>query len=402
MPGALDGLLIVEVGDFISAAYCTKLLADLGADVLKIEPPAGDSARRYGPFRDDVPDLEASGLFIYLNTNKQGLALDLANESARELLDGLLRQADVLVENVEHTDLQRLGLDFATIHAAHPDLVVTSISTFGRAGPHAHFRGHGLQASAGSTVAHRTGDPARSPLAKPLNEPELLGGLHAAAATLIAIMARDQGAGGQHIDISIQDILASVTSGPALAATVFGGRAAPGRTGNRVAAFFPWCVLPVADGFMEFITMQERHWRHVIDYIGNPEWAADPRFADIYSRVPHAPEIEAHMVAAVGNRTRAELWADCRKLGVSFQPVHRIDDIMASEQLADRQYFVVTTDGQGRDVVVPGAPYSLSDTPWALRTPAPRLGEHTVEVLRERLGLDDASLATLCRAGAIL
>ena len=402
MPGALDGLLVVEVGDFFSAAYCSKLLADLGADVIKVEPPSGDRARRYGPFRDDIPDLEASGMFIYLNTNKQGMVLDLSNEDAREILDGLLRQADVLVENLEPADLARLGLDFTTVRAVHPDLIVTSISTYGREGPHAHYRGHGLQGSAGSTVAHRTGDPARSPLAKPLNEPELLGGLHAAAASLLAVMAREQGAGGQHVDISIQDILASVTSGPALAATIFGGREASGRSGNRVSAFFPWCVLPVADGYMEFITMQERHWRHFIEYIGSPHWASDPRFADMYSRVPYAPEIEAHMVAAIGHRTRAELWADCRRLGVSFQPVHRVDDIMASEQLADRGYFVATVDGQGREVVVPGAPYRLSDTPWSLRTAAPQLGEHTAEVLRERLGLNDADLANLCRTGAIL
>ena len=109
MPGALDGLLVVEVGDFFSAAYCSKLLADLGADVIKVEPPSGDRARRYGPFRDDIPDLEASGMFIYLNTNKQGMVLDLANEDAREILDGLLRQADVLVENLEPADLARLG-----------------------------------------------------------------------------------------------------------------------------------------------------------------------------------------------------------------------------------------------------------------------------------------------------
>lgn len=218
----------------------------------------------------------------------------------------MLPRIDVLVENFQPDEFEKLGLDPIQLQAEFPELIVVSISTFGREGPHASYRGRGLQASAGSAVAQRTGDPARSPLAKPLNEPEYLGGLHAAAAMMVALLARDQVGRGQHIDIAIQDILASVTSGPVLSMLLYGGRGAAGRTGHRVMSFFPWTVLPVADGYVEFITMQERHWRAFIGYLGNPEWAEDPRFQDIFSRAQHAEEIEAHMVEALRTRTWAQ------------------------------------------------------------------------------------------------
>ena len=185
---ALQGLRVVEVGDFVSAPYCTKILADLGANVIKVEPPEGDRARRYGPFRNDVPDEEASGLYAYLNTNKRGIALDLAEAGDRETLDRLLESADVLVEGVEPRDVATFALDYPTLHDAHPSLIVTSISVFGRNGPLAGYRGHSLQAAAGSLIAHRTGDPNRSPLSDPVNKPEFLGGVHGAAATLLACL----------------------------------------------------------------------------------------------------------------------------------------------------------------------------------------------------------------------
>ena len=175
MAGALQGLRVVEVGDFISAPYCTKLLADLGAAVIKVEPPEGDRARRYGPFRADVPDEEGSGLYAYLNTNKRAIALNLAEKADRETLDGLLESADVLVEGVEPRNVATFALDYQTLRSAHPSLIVTSISTFGRNGPLADYRGHSLQAAAGSLIAHRTGDPKRGPLSDPVNKPEFLG-----------------------------------------------------------------------------------------------------------------------------------------------------------------------------------------------------------------------------------
>ncbi|MDA1002403.1 MAG: CoA transferase [Chloroflexi bacterium] len=383
MTGALEGLRVLEVGDSVSAAYCTKLLADLGADVIKVEPPEGDRARRYGPFREDVADTDASGLFVYLNTNKRGIVLDIRDAGDRATLDHLADSVDVLVEGVEPELLASHGLAYADVRSAHPSLIVTSVSAFGRQGPYAHYRGFGLQVSAGSMVAYRTGDPHRSPLAKPLNEPEFLAGVHAAAATMLAVLFRDRTSRSQYVDVAGQDALAATTSGQSLAIAVSGLRAPASRSGHRVTAYYPWTVLPVADGYVEFITMQDRHWRSFLEEIGNPEWGADPRFQDMWERVQYADELDALILRAVGNRTRADLWEAFRKRRISFQPVQRIDDLVESGHLKERGFFVEALDGNSRPMKVPGAPYQLSGTPWELTRKAPRLGEHTREVLDE-------------------
>ncbi|MFN0148683.1 MAG: CaiB/BaiF CoA transferase family protein [Dehalococcoidia bacterium] len=401
MASALEGLTILELGGGISAAYCTKLLADLGAEVVKVEPPGGDPARRHGPFPGDRPDPEASGLFTYLNTNKRGIALDLASEDGRDLLERLVERVDLVVENLDPAELDACASWPEEFRARHPGVLLTSISPYGRSGPRARWAGFGIQASAGSSVAFRTGDPKRSPLAKPLNEPDFLGGVHGAAASLVALRVYEGSGAAQHADISLQDILASVTSGPSVGAAVYGQRRPMTRTGHRVEAFQPWTVLPVADGHMEFITMQERHWRSFVDYLGSPEWADDPRFGDMLLRAQNVDALEPHLRAAVRERTRAELWEACRERGISFQPVQRVDELVHSDHLRERGYFQDVRSGSGAAMRVPGAPYKLSATPWALRRPAPRFGEHTSEVLDEFLGLSPAKMTELSRAGAL-
>lgn len=381
MAKALEGLRVVEVGDFVSAAYCTKLLADLGADVTKVEPPHGDRARRYGPFRNDIPDAEASGLYVYLNTNKRGLTLNLGAASDRATLDRLLDGADVLVENVEPAEVSVFRLDYSTLHAAHPSLIVTSISAFGRQGPFAEYRGHSLQAAAGSLIANRTGDPKRSPLSDPLNKPEFIGGVHGAAATLMSVLFRDRTSRAQHVDIAIQDVLNVVTSGQVLGMVLDGTAMIAERAGHRVPVFYPWTVLPVADGYMEFITMQDRHWRAFLEELGNPEWGDDPRFQDMLERVQFADELDGLIVKAVGDRTRADLWQAFRERKISFQPVHRIDEVVESDHMKEREFFQEVLDGRSNPITVPGAPYRLSATPWAIERKAPSLGEHTDGVL---------------------
>ncbi len=375
MPEApLAGLRVLELGEFVSAAYCTRLLADLGAEVVKVEPPHGDRARRYGPFRGGVPDREASGLFLFLNRGKRLVTLDLGTAAGREAMHRLAIEADVVVENLEPADVGRFGAGYASLAELKPDLIVTSISAFGRSGPRAHWRGHGLQAAAGSSVAQRTGDPARSPLAKPLNEPEFLGGLHGAAATLLAVRLREQGGPGQHVDVAIQDVLCAVTSGTLLVAAIFGGRTPPGRSGHRYPVFFPWTVLPVADGYMEFVTMQDRQWQAFIEEIGSPDWASKPRFQNRITMTQYADELEKLLLAAVGQRTRADLWEACRRRRISFQPVHRIDELIESEHLRQRGFFVEILDGRGGTITVPGSPFVIDGL---------RAGESWVGALRE-------------------
>ena len=192
-PRALEGLRVVETGDFISAAYAGKLLADLGADVIKVEPPEGDSARRHGPFAGDVSDPEKSGLFLFLNTNKRSVALDLESEAGRERLRTLAREADIVVHNHRASDLRRWGLTYEDLSADHPELVMSAITPFGHGTPRADWEGTALTATAASGLPNYIGDADRAPLWLPFSAADFQGGVHGAAAALLAHRERRTG-----------------------------------------------------------------------------------------------------------------------------------------------------------------------------------------------------------------
>lgn len=401
---ALDGINVLEIGDNVSAPYAAKLLGDLGADVIKVEPPGGDSARRYGPFRDDIPDREASGMFVFLNTSKRGITVDIAQPAGQEILKRLVERADVVIENMDHRDMVATGLTAELMRSWNPQAVVTSISPFGRSGPRAHWRGDGLQAAAGSTVAQRIGEPDRAPLKKPLNEEDFLGGVHAASATLMAVLGAELNGEGQHVDISLQDILASVTSGGAVANALYSTRGMASRGGHRANAFYPWTVLKVADGFMEFCTIQRRQWDAFLDEaVGDAPWRKDPRYDNLVmvTAQGHADALDADLLSSIEHYTRSELWEIARRTRATFHPVFRIDELVNSDQLGVRGFFVEAADGNGDAVTMPGAPYQMWETPWAMSRPAPRLGEHTSEVLMDELGIDPDEMVRLSRAGVI-
>jgi crotonobetainyl-CoA:carnitine CoA-transferase CaiB-like acyl-CoA transferase len=334
MNQALAGIRVVEIGDFISAPYCSKLLADLGADVVKVEPPSGDSSRRYGPFRDNVADPEASGLFAYLNTNKLSVVLDMSSGADRESVRSLVADADIVVESLESRAWQGSQLSYPWFQAANPSIILTSITPFGRKGPRAWYRGDGLQAAAGAGFLARTGNPDRYPLALPLNLTEFLAGVHAAAATLMALRWREWGGTGQWVDIAMQHVEAVALSGLVLPSVVYGTRGVPGRAGNRINTYYPYTMLPVADGFMEFHATQDRQWNAFIEAIGSPTWTIDERFRNRFTMVEYGDELDELIVGTVGHLTREELWRLCRANRVPFHPVHRIDEVVQSEHLS--------------------------------------------------------------------
>ena len=373
--GPLTGLRVLELGDFIAGPYCAKLLLDLGADVIKVEPPEGDRSRRYGPFRGGVPDPEASGLFAFLNSGKRSTVMHLGENGDREALRPLAEAADIIVENLDPETWFGGGLSYEWFQSINPDAVVTSISAFGRQGPHARFKGFGLQAAAGATFLQRTGDPDRYPLVLPLNNTEFNSGVHAAAATLMAQCFRDRGGGGQWIDIAMQHAELTATSGSVIATVVYGTQGIPKRGRNRVNTYYPYTVLPVADGYMEFITTQDRQWKSFLDGIGNPAWAEDERFSNRVEMVRYGDELDQRMIEAVGHLTRDEIWKICRARRIAFQPVHRIDEVVNSDHMAFRDWFARTTDGLGEPVLTPGQPYRLSATPTSAPAPPPRLAE---------------------------
>ncbi len=379
---ALGGLRVVELGAGIPAAYATKLLADLGADVIKVEPPGGDPLRLHGPFPNDEPHPETGALHLFLNANKRGVTADLEDEDGRSRLLDLARHAHLVIHNIPPRDMERLRIEHADLATARPDLVMVSITPFGYDTPHRDWRGNSLVTQAASGLVHRIGDPGREPLALPFAAADFQGGVHGAVTALAALRARRLTGRGQHAWIATTEIIGSVMAGSGLAGYVFNGQNRP-RSGFHNPGFYPWQVAPVKDGFFEVITMVDDHWRRFVELMGDPEWAGDERLEDRWLSFQWADELDAYWHPWLAERTKEELSRTFWDLRIPFQPIHSIDEIASSEHLEARDFWVDVDHPVAGRYRALGAPYRLSATPWRLERPAPRLGEHNDEVAAE-------------------
>lgn len=395
MQGALSGFRVLELGDLVSAAYGTKLLADLGADVIKIEPPRhGDRARARGPFIGGAPHPERSGLFLYLNANKRGVALDVTTPEGHELLERLASGADLLVHNVHPSEMAAHGLDFARLHRANPRLVMTSISPFGLTGPHAHYRATDVVTWSAGGLATLNGDPAHPEL-PPLktfgDQSGFQGGLNAAVASLGALFARLTTDRGEHIDVSLQESVAAILE------LTFEFWPYTGLVASRLGAkpIQPLCFMECRDGWIFICCVEEHQWRAFVELMGNPEWAELELFENRLARGQNFDALQAFLQEWCREQSVQELYDAAQRRRIPFAPVSTMGDLLASPHLKARGFFATIHHPVAGEVTLPGAPYRLSDTPWALRTPAPTLGQHTREVLAEL----DADVDALVAAG---
>jgi len=399
---ALSGLKVVEYGSFISAPYCSKLMADLGADVVKIEDPdGGDESRQYGPFAGDVPDPEKSGLFLYLNCNKLGVTLDIRTEAGRKLLKELLKDADVFVENSPPGTMAGLGLGYADLKELNPRLIATSITAFGQDGPYRDYKAYALNTAGIGGQSMRTGELYRPPVAPALSQSHYQSGAMGATATMGAIFARNKTGEGQHVDISEADVWATIHHGHGVHLGVFEGRKSI-RAGHRTISVYPWCILPCKDGYMCLIAIQGYQWKRFLEAMGSPEWMKEERFRDrISMALFHADEADALVTAWLIDHTKDEIFEICRRDQITFAPVRDIDEVAHAPHFVERGYFVDMAREDTGTLKYPGAPYQLSGTPWKLSRPAPMLGEHNEEVFCGRLGHTKAEIDKLKAAGAI-
>ena len=407
--GALKGVRVVEWGDFVSAPYCGKVMAELGADVIKVEAPLkGDRAREHGPFPDQVSDPEKSGLFLFNNLGKRGVTLDVGTDSGREILDRLLTSADIFLENQPIRLVEEVGLEFLTIHATHPGLVVTSISPYGRSGPYRDYAGYDLNVNAIGGMSFGTGYPHREPLTTPLYQASYLAGVSAAFASTVALLARDLNAsglnngGGQLVDVAEAQVLATLLSGYHLPAYIYQG-VAGWRSGNRMRlGLFPNCVLPCKDGYVCINALRMEQYRRFLSMIGEPDWVNEPRYRDRRAMSDQYPEeAEALLTPWFMGHTKEEILELCIKNRVPCVPVREFDEVLADEQLNSRNYFREIGNPAAGGFRYPGAPFRLSATPCRLVRPAPSLGQHNGEVLRGELGICDEELQSLSDKGVV-
>jgi crotonobetainyl-CoA:carnitine CoA-transferase CaiB-like acyl-CoA transferase len=400
--GALEGVRVVELGQMVSAPYCAKLFADYGADVVKVEPLAGDTARTWGPFPGDVPHPEKSGLFFFLNTNKRSVAIDVSVERGRALLLDLLSRADVLIENQLPRQMRSLRLDYATLRDANPNLVVVSITPYGQTGPYAEWNGYDLNAYHLTGASHRyCGRPGEAPLEHGTFAADFYGAMTGATWGLAAVLGRDLVGGGQHVDVSCAEaIAATFVGGQNIGALAQDGKWER-RTGVGMPLGAPATILPCKDGHVWMLALEPGQWNGLVSAMGNPEWAQIDMFQDMFSRAQNSDVIYPMIEEWTMQHGKFELMEKCQAAGCPVTAVFTVGEAAASDHLRARDYFVEIEHpllGKVRDL---GAPFKLPASPGGPTRPAPLLGQHTDEVLRERLGLDATAIASLRSQGTI-
>jgi len=395
---ALDGLRVIEINTTNAAAYAGKLMADLGADVVKIEPPGhGDPSRALGPFPDGVPHPEKSGLFLYLNCNKRSVALDLAGEPGAEALRKLLEGADVLIQDFHPKEADALGLTYEKLRPANERIVMTSITPFGLSGPERDYKAYDLTtASAGgwTWINGWPGRPDMPPFKAYGRQTAYQAGVTAAMTTMGALFARLRGAPGQHIEISAQECIASILEMTVVTWPYMGIPAV--RWGQRPIQ--PVDFFQCKDGGWIFaLAVEEHQWLSIVELMDGAEWTKTPEAANRFTRASNWEALRPHMEQWAAEWTADELYRAAQAKRVPFAPVSTIGDLLNSEHLKARGFFAEVVHPVAGAVTQPGAPYKLSETPWEIRSPAPALGQHTLEVLQEA-GVSDAE--ALAKAGS--
>ena len=397
----MDNVTVIELSESISGPFCGKLLADMGAEVIKVEKPGcGDITRKLGPFPNDVPDSEKSGQFIYLNTNKKSITLDINRVTGRKMLKELLAQAEMLVESNPRLRMCELGLDYESLKKINPSLTVVSITPWGHTGPYRDYKGYDINVSAASTLAYSEGSPDREPLRLPANQGGYYSGLTAAAAAVLALYLTAIGYPAQHVDVP--ETRSFVTQLLSISEFLTHQRLNM-RNGSQNRAIFPFHILPVKDGKALFLATIPMQWELVLKLLGNPEWAEDPRFKDSYSLFKHADELKSLTESWRMSHTKAEIKRLARETGTGrvVYPLETVDEVMRNEQLKHRQFFAEIDHGRAGKVKMPGPPFNLSETPCEMRMAAPLLGQDNVEVYCQRLGYSKKSLLQLRVSGII-
>lgn len=400
MASAFEGVKVVEFAGMVSGPYCGKLLADMGADVVKVEePPDGDPARKRGPFPDDEPHPERSGLFLYLNTNKRSLALDTAKPDGREAFARLLRWADVLIDNHGPATLDALGLGWATLHERNPGLFFTSITPYGRSGPRANCKGTDMTGyhggGLGTLLPPRSTDVSRAPVRAGGYPTGYHAGLTAALATAAALFGRRDGEGCL-IDVSEQESILSLVRG-FLAQNVY-QRVTWSRVPDRPPAFGR---MECSDGYVVSHLVEDHHWRGLVELMGNPDWASGEEWNDYAYRCGHLFEIGHKIDEWARQQKKEDFHHKGAAKGFAVGSVYNAEEVLNYRQYRARDYFVEVEHPQAGKLRHAGWPYKMSASPPRIQRPAPLLGEHNREVLCQTLGYSDDDYQALRRSGAV-
>jgi len=396
---ALSDVRVVDLTHFIAGPYATRLLADMGADVVKVEPVRGEGGRRLGPRRASIED--RGGLFAFLNLNKRGVTLNLKHERGRELFAGLLDGADLLFENFAPGTLAVLGLAPDELMAKFPRLSVVSISNFGQDGPERDGKLNDLVLFARGGWTFPVGERDREPLTPPGSLAQYVSALYGAIAAMQALAARDLGLGhGQHIDVSILE--ATVATMIYETVTFQYSGIVRGRAGKRFAVGpFLIVTLKCKDGYAGLHCVTDKQFEGLCDLMGRRELASDPRFDSALNRMLNNDALLEIVEAFFIGRERKWLYREGQRRTIPLVPIPSVAEVLDWEQTRARNYFETIDDPVLGLIRVPGTPLRLTSHRGEPSRPAPQLGEHNREIFGDRLRLADAEIDSLKKAGTI-
>ena len=393
----LNGFRVLDMGSGISAPWCAKILADYGAEVIKVETPgSGDLARRMGPFAGDDPNPEKSLTFLYLNTNKKSVTLDPSSVSGRKLLDRLLADADVLVDNYPPFVSKELGLDYASLSAVNPGLVVTSIAPFGQTGPYHDYQATDIVTYALSGLMYHSGDSDQPPLRNVLDQSFYVAGANGAAATQIALFARLSTGEGQHVDVSAAECLGAHLVQPLPYYNYMG--AVKGRRPVRGAGFEE--LMPARDGYVAPSVQGSRPWEVIANLIGLEE-LLDEKFSTGAGRVAHGEELKELLTKGLAQWDRMPLFLASGESRLVFGMAQDAGDLFNCPHLEARDFFVEVDHPVVGQAKYPGMAVRLPGEPLTDSQPAPLLGQHNSEIFGQELGYSAQDLVSLRQLGVI-
>ena len=399
--GPLDGVTVLDLTEDIAGPYCTKLFADFGADVIKVEPPGGDRSRSVGPWYQGRSGPERSGTFCYFNTNKRSLVLDIERAEARAVIEQLIARVDILIESQPAGRLDALGYGWDAIRAARGDLPMVSITPFGHDSPYRDYRVSDLVLYGFAGEMYSIGVQDREPV-KMFGTASLVEcGAAAATAAMGALTSAELQGIAQHVDFAMADAQFNGVD-RRHAATIgweFAGRKslrAPGPAAGMLSG-----VYPCADGYVEFSGAAIRIPR-LDDMLGSPEWLQDDKWwrpgAALNPEL--VEEFNAHFLPWALERGKREIWAEAREAKVLCGPLFSVDELFEDSHFSNRGFWSTVNHDELGEVQIPGRPFMMSASPWSLRRPPPKLGEHTDEVLSE-CGYQESEVANLRSASVI-
>ena len=394
--GPLADLKVIDLSHIMAGPACSMLLADMGADVIKVERlPDGDDSRRMVP--PTVADESAA--FLIMNRNKRGIALDLRAEAGRNVLSRLLKNADVLIENFRRGSMEQIGFGYDAVHALNPKLIYCSISGFGRTGPYADRGGFDLVAQGMSGLMSITGEgPGHPPVKIGAPVTDITAGILACAGILAALHSRESSGQGQLVDTSLFE--AGIIHTYWHSAMCFATGRAPGPMGTAHPLNAPYQAFPTSDGWITVGAANQGNWLRLVDALGATELQNDPRFLTNAGRMRNLEALTATLTPLFKRRSSAEWLRRLEQAGVPAGPVLEIGQMHTDPQALVREMVVKTAHPTAGDVKAIGLPIKFSDTPGGVRRPAPLFGQHTREVLRAN-GFSDKEIDQLLAQGVV-